>query len=381
MSEPNAGISQIKDKQSKIAGLLPKNTQARLLGSIALVMVLVILFSGRKTPPAHPQPKSAMDLTAIDPNQERIQEYRARIEGQTRELALEEEKLAKTKQTAGVRSAGASFGSTIAQASAATDSGQPPERNWIELDREKREYQGLFESNIALSLRRPSSPVLQLLSTAQPENAEAHREAVTKGQEPSSNKRYHLMEGTLLETVLTNRLDSSFSGPVNCMVTANVYSRDGLTLLVPQGTRVLGEVKKLESFGQQRLAVFFHRLIMPDGYSASLDQFQGLNQIGETGLRDQVNHHYLQIFGVSLAIGAIAGLAQANTRYGTSESGVDIYEQGVTASLSQTSMRILDRYLNVLPTMTIREGHRVKVYLSQDLALSAYAEHQMPSYY
>ena len=58
----------------------------------------------------------------------------------------------------------------------------------------------------------------------------------------------------------------------------------------------------------------FHRLIMPDGYSVSLDKFQGLNQIGETGLRDQVNHHYLQVFGVSLAIGAIAGFSQANTQ-------------------------------------------------------------------
>jgi len=66
---------------------------------------------------------------------------------------------------------------------------------------------------------------------------------------------------------------------------------------------VLGEAKKVEAFGQQRLAVFFHRLIMPDGYSVSLDQFKGLNQIGETALRDKVNNHYLQIFGASLAVG------------------------------------------------------------------------------
>ena len=103
-----------------------------------------------------------------------------------------------------------------------------------------------------------------------------------------------LYEGTILETVLTNRLDSTFSGPVNCLVTTNVYSPDGATLVIPQGTRVLGEVKKLDSQGQQRLAVTFHRLIRPDFSSVSLDQFQGLSQIGETGLRDQVNHHYLE---------------------------------------------------------------------------------------
>ena len=99
----------------------------------------------------------------------------------------------------------------------------------------------------------------------------------------AEGKQYRLVEGTVLETVLTNRLDGSFSGPINCMVTTNIYSHDGQHVLVPQGTRVLGEVRKVQTFGDQRLAVFFHRLIMPDGFSASLDKFQGLNQIGETG--------------------------------------------------------------------------------------------------
>jgi type IV secretion system protein VirB10 len=89
--------------------------------------------------------------------------------------------------------------------------------------------------------------------------------------------------------------------------------------------------------------------------------------VGETGLRDQVNRHYGQIFGVSLAIGAIAGLSHVNTTSGPNASGADLYRQGVASSLSQTSLNILDRFLNVLPTFTIREGHRIKVYLTGDL--------------
>ncbi len=147
------------------------------------------------------------------------------------------------------------------------------------------------------------------------------------------------------------------------MVTTNVYSHDHQQLLIPKGSRVLGEVQKVNSLGQERLAVSFHRMIMPDGYSISLDHFHGLNQIGETGLRDQVNHHYLQIFGVSLAIGAIAGIEQAGANYGTSTNGVDAYREGVATSLSQSSLRILDRFFNILPTITIREGHRIKIYL------------------
>ena len=72
-------------------------------------------------------------------------------------------------------------------------------------------------------------------------------------------------------------------------------------------------------------------------------------------------------------------MTQANTRYGADASATDAYRQGVASSLSQSSLRILDRYLNVLPTFTIREGHRVKVYLTGDLSLPAYDKHRMPN--
>lgn len=118
---------------------------------------------------------------------------------------------------------------------------------------------------------------------------------------------------------------------------------------------------------------------MPDGYSVSRDQFTGMNQIGETGLKDKVNRHYLSVFGLSLALGAIAGFSQANTYGGLSEDATDLYRQGVARSLSQSAVRILDRYTNILPTITIREGTRVKVWLTGDLELPAYEEHNLPA--
>jgi type IV secretory pathway VirB10-like protein len=310
----------------------------------------------------------------------------------------------------------------------------------IENDRKKRAYLSLFASNVALSYRKENAPTAQpqnptansgtvvsplpaqivtpqgyffptlttspsrgsTLSANQSasasngtDNGQSNPERRNTGEPEESTKRtdapdkfadinksegkpYRVFEGTVIETVLTNRLNGSFAGPVNCLVTTNLYSHDGQQLLIPQGSRVLGEVKRVTTFGQERLAVVFHRLIMPDGFSVSLDQFKGLNQIGETGLRDQINHHYVQIFGVSLAIGAIAGLAQADTRGGIIQSSTDAYRQGVADSLSQSSLRILDRYLNVLPTLTIREGHRVKLFLSDDLMLPAYKNHRMP---
>ena len=132
-----------------------------------------------------------------------------------------------------------------------------------------------------------------------------------------------VFEGTILETLLINRLNGTFAGPVSCLVTTDIYSHDRQHVLIPAGTKVLGEAKKVEAFGQQRLAVFFHRLIMPDGYSVSLDQFKGLNQIGETALRDKVNNHYLQIFGASLAVGILGGIAEAGTGNAFTNSPLD----------------------------------------------------------
>ena len=109
---------------------------------------------------------------------------------------------------------------------------------------------------------------------------------------------------------------------------------------------------------------------MPDGHTYSLNQFSGLNQIGQAGLRDQVNRHYLQVFGASLAIGALSGLAQVGTRRGFGDTDFDTdFRQSAGSSLATSAGRVLDRYLNVLPTITIREGYRIKVYLTNDLEL------------
>jgi type IV secretion system protein VirB10 len=177
--------------------------------------------------------------------------------------------------------------------------------------------------------------------------------------DPAGERTYRLLEGTFIESVLTNRLDGTFAGPVNCLVTTSVYSTDRQHLLIPAGTRALGDTSAVTSVGQARLAVAFHRLLLANGRRIDLDSFRGLSQVGETGLRDRVNAHDAQLFGASAAIGVIAGLSQARNSVILNTSG------------SETS-RLLDRFLNVLPTVTIREGHRISIYLAKDLEVPEY---------
>ncbi len=101
--------------------------------------------------------------------------------------------------------------------------------------------------------------------------------------------------------------------------------------------------------------------------------------MGETGLNDTVNNHYLQIFGASIALGIISGAAEATTySSGYSLSGSDAIRQGLASSLSASGAHVLDRFLNILPSITIREGDRVKIYFTQDLLLPDYANHTVP---
>ena len=186
------------------------------------------------------------------------------------------------------------------------------------------------------------------------------------------------MENTIIETVLVNRLAGAAVGPMITMVTTDVYSHSGAHLLIPKGTRLLGNVTAVGSVNQERLFVAFHRMIMPDGYSVSLDKFKGLDVVGQTGLRDQVNHHYLQIFGSSLALAAIAATTQigSNLSFGAYNWGVAM-RMNAAQSLGESAQRVMERFLNVLPTFTIRERSRVKVMLSNDLLLPDINNHTM----
>ena len=193
---------------------------------------------------------------------------------------------------------------------------------------------------------------------------------------------YVMYEGTTLDTVLMNRLDGDAPGPVKVLVSNPVYSHDRQHVLVPAGTVVLGEAKTIgspEIGHQRRMALVFHRMIMPDGYSVDLDQFQGLDQSGAEGEKGKVNNHYLQIFGTSIALGVIAGAGEIEEGGGgISTSGSQALATGASASISQSASEVLERFINIPPTITVPEGHRIKVYFTQDMLLPAYDNHTIP---
>ena len=236
------------------------------------------------------------------------------------------------------------------------------------------------------SQRQPDSTLVAPRAAGeQSEATEGYKRPVEANIDSATGHPYLVYEGTVLDTILMNRLDGDAVGPVKVLVSNPLYSHDRQHVLIPEGTIALGEAKKIGAAGlgqQRRMVVLFHRLIMPDGYSVDLDQFHGLDQIGEEGAKDKVNNHYFQIFGTSIALGLVAGAGEIEEGGGTiSASGSQAFTTGAAASVSQSATTILDRFMQIPPTITIREGHRIKVYFTQDMLLPAYTNHTIPQTY
>ena len=168
-----------------------------------------------------------------------------------------------------------------------------------------------------------------------------------------------IYEGSFLEGVLLTQLTGDFPGPVLAMVSVPFYSADRQRILIPRGTRVVGTARAVQDPDQSRLAVAFHRLLLPDRSWIDLE-FTGLNQAGEGALQDQVDRHYFSTFAAAGAVGVVSGLALA----GGSPFGL---RAGVGQGLGQSATSVLDRFLNRLPTITIRAGHRLRIWFTSDV--------------
>lgn len=403
------GTPAVSDHRPVPRGVLPRGFQTWLMAGLALGIVLIILIAGEPEPPGAPAQSAAAPMA---PNPDRLRDYQARLRAMEAQQA---------------REAQAETAPPAAQTPLMEPSAPPP-ADPIAAERKRREYESLFASSVVLSrrpeaerpdadrlltgpafgARRDSSdlPSLQEVADAvvratgrqnnppqaAPQDSEAQAVAESEpGGAPNTRQErtpdrtaaigttgplHPILEGTIIDTVLTNRLDGSGPAPVNCLVTNPVYSHSGQHILIPAGARVLGETRPVQALGETRLAVAFHRLVMPDGSTQRLDQFLGLNQIGDAGLRDQVNHHYWSTFGAAAAVGLISGLAQWVGTAGLSDGTGDrtVIIAGGADAASQASLLVMSRFLNRLPTITIREGHRVKVYLTSDVQLQAYGQ-------
>lgn len=356
--------SAVRQETTRPPGVLPRNLSYWVFGGIALIVVTTSFFSGQRAQKVHPTaPVQAPTAIQLKDFSERLKQQREQERQQLEaRLRREEEERQRTL----------SVSSPIGGSSGVVDP--------FAQRRKEREAAAPFASNVVAHIEpkqdgevRPAAPQVVFRAEqpvpAPPENVKPQK---TNQLEESGHRLvmnegtlHRLIEGTLIQTTLANRLDGSFTGPVLCRVTQDVYADKGVALLIPKNSRFIGQAQRVEAQSQVRLAVSFKRLILANNsYSVDLEKAPGLDRAGATGLKDKVDNHYLSSFGISGAIGLLGGVAL----YGRTGP----YGAGVANMMGSSATNILSRFLNRVPTITIREGQPVTVYLPNDLILPEY---------
>lgn len=184
---------------------------------------------------------------------------------------------------------------------------------------------------------------------------------------------YQVMAGSVIAASLVTGINSDLPGLVVAQVTEDVYdSVTGRTLLIPQGSRLLGKYDSVVAFHQRRALVVWQRIIMPDGSSIVVDNLPATDAGGYAGLEDEVDYHTWQLLeGIALStllgVGVEAGYAHRN------ESDlVRALRESTLLSTNRAGQRITEKNLNIQPTITIRPGWPVRVIVHKDLVLRPY---------
>jgi len=180
-----------------------------------------------------------------------------------------------------------------------------------------------------------------------------------------------LQAGAVISAALITGIRSDLPGQITAQVTENIYdSPTGRILLVPQGTRVVGQYDNSVQFGQSRVLLVWNRLIFPNGRSIVLERQPGADSQGFAGLQDGVDYHWWDLAkaaGLSTLLNVGAELAVDDQ-----DRLLRAIRNGGQDTINDAGQQIVRRQLNVAPTLTIRPGFPVRVIVTLDLVLEPY---------
>jgi len=192
-------------------------------------------------------------------------------------------------------------------------------------------------------------------------------------------------EGEFIDTVLAHRIVSDTEeSPVVCAVSRDLIDDSGRFVVVPAGARLVGRSQVVNYMGAARLFIRFERLILPGGHSISFPGSQralaALDQTGALGAVTDVNRHWLLQFGTAIFVGVLEGLGAAAQQHTDPYSGRAYVIEDTTDNFEKILNTVMQRYTNIVPTITVGQGYRMKVFLTEDILVSPYARVAERSY-
>jgi type IV secretory pathway VirB10-like protein len=185
----------------------------------------------------------------------------------------------------------------------------------------------------------------------------------------SAASPWTLSAGSVIAASLITGLNSDLPGLVTAQVTENAYdSVTGRTLLIPQGSRLIGSYDSVVAFGQKRALVVWQRILLPDGSSIRIDNVPATDTAGYAGVSDKVDVHTWQVLK-GVALSTLLGVG-SELSFGSSESDlVRAIRESAQQSGSRAGDRLVTRNLNIQPTIRVRPGWSLRVVVHKDIVL------------
>jgi type IV secretion system protein VirB10 len=187
---------------------------------------------------------------------------------------------------------------------------------------------------------------------------------------------YVVQAGTVIPAALLTGIQSDLPGQVTAQVTEHVYDTPtGKFLLIPQGSRLIGQYDSQVSFGQKRVLLVWNRIMLPDGKSIVLERQQGADARGFSGFEDEVDYHWWDLIKAA----ALSTLLSVGAELGSDRDESDLVRalrRGSQDSINNTGQQLVRRQLNIQPTLTIRQGFPVRVIVNRDLVMAPYGRQE-----
>lgn len=203
-------------------------------------------------------------------------------------------------------------------------------------------------------------------------DGDANRRTTSSDRVQAPASPYVVQAGAVIAAAMITGLRSDLPGQVTAQVTEHVYDGPtGTTLLIPQGSRLIGQYDAQVAFGQSRALLVWNRIIFPNGRSIVLERQPGADGAGFAGLQDGTDNHWGQIMQAAL----VSTLLSVGTEVGSGDDDSELLRairRGSSDSISQTGRQLVGRSLDVQPTLTIRPGFPVRVIVTRDLVLEPY---------
>lgn len=193
----------------------------------------------------------------------------------------------------------------------------------------------------------------------------------SKMEAPSA---YELLAGFVVPATLISGINSELPGQIIGQVAQNVYdTATGKYLLIPQGSRLVGQYSSAVVYGQARILIAWQRIVFPDGKTMDIGSMPGADSAGYAGFSDQVNNHYLRLFtSAFLMSGVTAGIAlsQPEQTGATGQTASSALSEALGQQLGQVTAQLITKNMNIAPTIEIRPGYRFNVMVTKDMTFS-----------